>query len=138
MAPDEPRKIQFINLSHPIDVASAESQRRANSHAARIAHARTRRLRTIEYQARKAMQHPVDDWRVDEETRTTNELEKGPVPSPVSLLASDRRDPFTSFASAFKPIEHFLLDHCESIWRPSTGIYSLPAIIATAPPGVVH
>jgi hypothetical protein len=137
MSPDELREIQFINLSHPIDAASAESQRRANSHAARIAHARTRRLRTMEYQARKAIRHPAEEQRVDEETRTTIELEKALVPSPVSLLASDRRDPFTGFASPFKPIEHFLLDHCESIWCSSTGIHSLPAKITTAPPAVI-
>lgn len=120
--------IQFINTSHQGNAKSAEEQRRANSHAARIAHAKARRLRTIEYQASKASQaskgtQEVEDRsiiatrRVQPILGSTVGIEQSILPSPMSLLASDRRDPFDSFGRSFKPVEHFLLDHCKSPHR---------------------
>lgn len=120
--------IQFINTSRQGDATSAEDQRRANSHAARIAHAKTRRLRTIEYQAIKARQ-PLRDTQGGEDRSiiATSGVQPVPddmivveqsiLPSPMSLLASDRRDPFDSFGRSFKPVEHFLLDHCKPFHR---------------------
>lgn len=118
-------RIQFINTSHQGDAISAEEQRRANSHAARIAHAKARRLRTIEYQASKASQATKDTQEAEDRSIIATSsvqpildnnvgIEQRILPSPMSLLASDRRDPFESFGRAFKPVEHFLLDHCKS------------------------
>jgi hypothetical protein len=120
--------IQFINTSRQGDVTSAEDQRRANSHAARIAHAKTRRLRTIEYQASKARQEPKGTQSSEDRRIIATSgmqpipddmivVEQSILPSPMSLLASDRRDPFDSFGRAFKPVEHFLLDYCKSSHR---------------------
>lgn len=143
MPPNEPREIQFINLSHPAEAAATESQRRAHSHAARAAHARTRRLRTMEYRAHKATQH-ADDGRgsnaegIGEQLLVNKDavsaapkavqLQTALVPGPANLLASDRTDPFVSFARPLKPFELFLLDHCGSIWQTITGLLSLQAI----------
>jgi hypothetical protein len=113
--------IQFINLSYRGEATSGKLQRQANSHAARIAHAKARRLCITEYQASKTSQIPEDTQRLKkrgsvprgrEQPTLTEELF---LPSPVSLLASDRRDPFQSFARSFQPIEHFLLDYCKSL-----------------------
>jgi hypothetical protein len=126
-------QMEFINLSHPSDRSSASLQRRANSHAAREAHARARRLRAANYQAHNARKHGQDnqgqsmsrskgppdsgqglglliEYGLNEETSVT--------PTPMSLLPADRRDPFGSFVKPFTPREHFLLDHCESNYAP--------------------
>lgn len=125
MASNGLARIQFINASHQGDAMWVEDQRRANSHAARIAHAKARRLRTIEYQASKANQAPkgvqgAQDRRIIATSGmqtilgNTVDIDHSILPSPMSLLASDRRDPFNSFGRPFKPVEHFLLDYCKS------------------------
>ncbi|OBT67372.1 hypothetical protein VE03_03055 [Pseudogymnoascus sp. 23342-1-I1] len=122
--------IQFINTSHQGNTLSAGEHRRANSHAARTAHAKARRLRMIEYQASKVIQPPNDTQNVEDRTvvatssvvqpilDNTVEIEQSIIPSPVSLLASDRKDPFNSFGRRFKPVEHFLLDHYVKVVIP--------------------
>ncbi|KFY51226.1 hypothetical protein V496_08885 [Pseudogymnoascus sp. VKM F-4515 (FW-2607)] len=117
-------------MSHQGSVVSAEEQRRANSHAARIAHAKARRLRTIEFQASKAIQAPMGSQEVEDQTIVaasgvvqpilddTVEIEQSILPSPASLLASDRKDPFESFGRPFKPVEHFLLDYYVKVVIP--------------------
>jgi hypothetical protein len=128
MATQQPRKIQFINLSHPADASATESQRSAHSHAARAAHASTRRLRILEYRIRKASQQS-EECRDHDGAGSSKEavpstvaaakssslirVEADVVPSPVNLLASDRRDPFMSSARPLESIEHYLLDHCK-------------------------
>lgn len=114
--------IQFIVSAYSRDT-SAKEQQKAHSHAARAAHARARRLRTIEYQASKAGQQPETPREVKDLETTTkgcdilalkaDETEGTVLPSLLNLLSSDRRDPFSCFARDFEPIEHFLLDHCE-------------------------
>lgn len=123
MSSAESREIQFINFN-PVDPSSTESQQRVHSHAASVAHARKRRLRVIEHQASKSTQQSKDDHRTsqrdqDERHRKLTaqnsvELEQSVIPSPVNQLESYRKDPFMSFATPFRPIEHFLFNHCES------------------------
>lgn len=70
----------------------------------------------LEYQAGKSNPIPgASETNAERGNTSVAETEKPALPSPISLLASDRRDPFCSFARPFKPVEHFLLDHCESI-----------------------
>jgi len=124
---NEPGRIQFINMCYPGEAMPAEEQGRAHSHAARTAHAKARRLRTIEYQARKASQIPEELQGLKERSIAPRssalprpnavDTEQPVLPSPITLLASDRRDPFKSFARPFEPIEHFLLDHCKPLHR---------------------
>ncbi|RDW57272.1 hypothetical protein BP5796_12722 [Coleophoma crateriformis] len=124
MQANRPGEIQFINSSYPGDARSAETQRRARSHASRTGHAKVRRLRVREYQAGKAVPtsgRPEGAQWAEEQvitpvgsvlpTSDKTETEKVVIPSPISLLAADRRDPFHSFAKLFDPVEHFLLDH---------------------------
>lgn len=123
MMANNPGKIQFIISTYPGDTTSAKEQRKAHSHAARAAHATARRLRIIDYQAGKIRQAPEGSEETEEQGSTSmssvlstiaaEEPVKVVLPSPISLLASDRRDPFDIFARSFEPIEHFLLDHCE-------------------------
>ncbi|KAK3387826.1 hypothetical protein B0H63DRAFT_521847 [Podospora didyma] len=115
-------KIQFVDQSQP---ANRASQRQRHAHAAREAHARTRRLRTAEYQAQQQLRAGQDgaiastsssDAALGEALESGPEekaiLPTVPLPSPVGgILGSAHRDPFDAFAVPFKPVEHFLLDH---------------------------
>jgi hypothetical protein len=150
MATNARRRIQFIHISNPATRPSADAQRRAHSHAARETHARARRLRTVNYLSRNNTRHaPECQEREDHDpcvnrdavddlyppsTKSNLKVESTPIPSPASLLASDRRDPFASFAMPFKPMEHFLLDHCMCFSlhtpNPDRGHYS-PASLLT-------
>ncbi|KAL4866201.1 hypothetical protein BDV12DRAFT_173266 [Aspergillus spectabilis] len=96
-----PNQVQFIIdpcvASHT--ASSVRAQRSlARSHAARSAHARARRMRTIQYQAQKAQDSSSDSPRHLDE-------------SPTSVLSYHRRDPFRSYARSLNPIEEMLLDH---------------------------
>jgi hypothetical protein len=127
MMANKPGKIQFISSTYPGDTTSAKEQRIAHSHAARTAHATARRARIIDYQASKIRQTPEGSQGIEQRGNTPMgsvlstfhavETEKAVLPSPITLLASDRRDPFNSFARSFEPIEPFLLDHCESRYQ---------------------
>jgi hypothetical protein len=70
----------------------------------------------LEYQAGRSNRTTgASETHVARENSSVAGTEKTTLPSPIGLLASDRRDPFCSFARPFKPLEHFLLDHCQSI-----------------------
>jgi len=118
-------RVQFVNSNSPGNTLLAEQKRQTHSHAARTAHAKQRHLCTQEYQLGRASQiveraQAVKEQRVAlrgsvQRTLDAVETEQPVLPSPRSLLASDRRDPFQSFARSFEPVEHFLLDHCKSL-----------------------
>jgi hypothetical protein len=128
MSPNVQRKVRFINISNPAASASANVQRRAHSHAAREAHARTRRLRTAEHVLRNDMKL-AHAGRGHEEAgvvrrdskrdiwtpcvATSRDTQAAGTCSPVSVLSSNRRDPFASLAMSLGRQEHFLLDHCK-------------------------
>jgi len=120
--------IQFINKSSLDNDLTVEDQRRAHSHAARAAHAKARRLATIQYQSSKATQvedsnHAVNERRITVKSNRhailnaakSNTTEQPALPSPLNPLPSDRRDPFESFVRPLKRGEHFLLDYCKSL-----------------------
>lgn len=81
----------------------------ARSHAARASHARVRRLRTLQYQARTRSVKSSVPARDEHQYSQTHQ--KFPV---ISLLSASRQDPFTCFATPLKPIEEMLFDHCAS------------------------
>ncbi|KAJ5267495.1 hypothetical protein N7478_010303 [Penicillium angulare] len=119
----EPHKIQFINIAHPEQNASANKRERkaAYSHASRAAHARVRRLRTKQYQAAKHRYSAapeegeqnnnqyclLPDAKVSESAKLTAQ--------PRSLFGhppAGRRDPFASLAVIpFQSVDYLLLDH---------------------------
>ena len=119
-----PGSVEFIISSYSNDSSSGDLQRRARAHAARIAHAKARHLRTTKYQASTGMKTSQRSHEAKQEgneiigkgfsasdtIKSTEQI----IFSPVGLLAADRRDPFDAFARQFEPIEHFLLDHCKS------------------------
>lgn len=103
------RPLQFVDLSDPFDATSKEQRRRTTrSQAARAAHAEKRRLLTIQYQAQKAQDESNKARAHETESCTPT------APRILRLLPSSRKDPFLSFARPFKPVEHFLFDHCTS------------------------
>ncbi|RAH78861.1 hypothetical protein BO86DRAFT_421239 [Aspergillus japonicus CBS 114.51] len=104
-----PREVPFIiSTFHPTKVT--ESQRRiALSHAARSAHAKTRRLRTLQYQAQKRQAHHASL------SRETQDL---PITTLDTFLPADRTDPFMSFARVLDPTEQFLFDHYVKVVIP--------------------
>jgi hypothetical protein len=132
--------IQFINLAPSDPGTSAELKRQARSHAARTTHAKTRKLRTLEYQARKASQISEGPCFRNQSAGACTGTESQPstcsvqalvvdpgtiphaddgvcsTPSPMDHLTSYRRDPFPSFAHQFQPMEHFLFHHCGCTW----------------------
>jgi hypothetical protein len=112
MKSKEAGNIQFVNV-FPGNIASTEEQRRLHSHAARTAHAKARRLCTTKYQASKANQLSESSKGSDEMSVVPRINQQHVLPNPVSLLASDRKDPFESFARPFNQVEHFLLDYCK-------------------------
>lgn len=90
---------------------SAEARRRVHSHAAREAHARTRRQRVIQYQATKASGNTWNGGQCS--GIDAAEVQVSVISSPIALLGSGRRDPFGSFARRLSPTEDFLLDYCK-------------------------
>jgi len=120
-------RFQFISSSYTGKDTSAAVKRKIHSHAARTAHTRARLLSIRNYQEGKTEQTTRSLNKVDKRGslqpppsselttwNTTSTVEKQYLPSPVSVLSSDRRDPFQCFAKPFEPIEHFLLNHCKS------------------------
>ncbi|KAH8588157.1 hypothetical protein B0O99DRAFT_677626 [Bisporella sp. PMI_857] len=120
MRANNSKRIQFVSSCYPGNAMSTEMQRKVHSHAARTAHFKARRLCMIEYQASKTRQTPEPSKVLEERGISPSDLlstvdvvetEKPVLPSPVSLLNSDRKDPFNVLARSLGPIEHFLLDH---------------------------
>lgn len=117
--------IQFIHYSDSGSIPSSSSTRTAHSHAARTAHARARQLRIIQYQSTSTTQQPTNDSAAGSaqthaessaapsDTRGFRQRQSPQISSPASILSSDRKDPFATFAWRLRPIEHFLFDHCQ-------------------------
>ncbi|CAH0054536.1 unnamed protein product [Clonostachys solani] len=132
---------QFIPSSHPGTAPSRESQRRANAHAARVAHGRVRRFRVIEYQASENSRRP------NEKTASSGSRPKSsrpkrsngaaaiasPLPiaeagdfvlaNPVTTLASARKESFAYFARSFNQIESYLIDYYVQVVVPYQSIF---------------
>ncbi|KAF2449261.1 hypothetical protein P171DRAFT_516997 [Karstenula rhodostoma CBS 690.94] len=127
MGTRQKRNIQFIVVSDPTNATSTNSPQKAHSHAARIAHARTRLARTAEYNARRSYKAdvPVDDkdrYQSKSGSATRLQLQLRSVPSPLRSMSADRRDPFNSSATDLSPIECFLLDHYAQVVVPTLNI----------------
>lgn len=112
----KPPIIQFVS-GH-----DSSSPATARSHAARIAHARKRQARTLEYQATTRFQQQPQQQHMQLHSpghgqNVTTELLALSAPLglvsrlPPSRVGSGRSDPFRSFARQFTPLENFLFDH---------------------------
>ncbi|PYH76627.1 hypothetical protein BO82DRAFT_295728 [Aspergillus uvarum CBS 121591] len=104
-----PREVPFIiSTFHP--TKATESQRRiALSHAARSAHAKARRLRTLQYQAQKKQEYHAS---------LSRETQGLPITALDTFLPAGRTDPFISFARVLDPTEQFLFDHYVKVVIP--------------------
>ncbi|VUC30948.1 unnamed protein product [Clonostachys rosea] len=134
-------ELQFIPSSHPGTASSRESQRRANAHAARVAHGRVRRFRMVEYQASEKTKQPRERTasagsrpkrsrpkRSDEAAAIASPLpiaETGDLilANPISALASTRTESFAFFARPFNPIESYLLDYYLQVVIPYQSVF---------------
>ncbi|KAL4794082.1 hypothetical protein BDV19DRAFT_205524 [Aspergillus venezuelensis] len=99
--------IQFIVCSAPSTIPSGPAEsRKARSHAARSAHAKVRRQRTIQYQSQKAQ---GGRKALDLSNHITSSRPIGG--DPIHPLSYHRRDPFMTCARRLKPNEEVLFDH---------------------------
>ncbi|KAF3394304.1 hypothetical protein F1880_004762 [Penicillium rolfsii] len=114
-----PARVQFILVSSndPEEATGSAPRQRtlAHSHAARSAHAKARRLRTIQYQAQKNLvkQGGLVGSSVEEKP-----LKEHPKTQLITILSANRKDPFTSFATSLKPMEEMLFDHYVTVIIP--------------------
>jgi ribosomal protein L34 len=88
MASDMGLMVHFIDSAQPGAAMSPESRRRARSHAFRVAHARTKGFRIVEYQADKTRQQLKDGIAAAEMIQKVRFLAKPWWPNPVGLLSS--------------------------------------------------
>jgi hypothetical protein len=135
------RNIQFIVVSDPANANSIGSLQKARSHAARIAHARTRIARTAVYNSRKShkAETPVHGQdRHGDARESVTRLQLRPLHSPLGRMSADRRDPFDSFAANLSPTECFLLDHCKLSSTPESSLVHAAHALARYPSSRSH
>ncbi|KAH7157994.1 hypothetical protein B0J13DRAFT_185711 [Dactylonectria estremocensis] len=107
---DGPSKnaFQFVQLSHPQDVASWKRQVR--SHAAK--NSRVRQQKVIQYQQEKVKEtqalHAKEALGQSEHLQRAGALVTGSV---TTAIGAARTDPFDTFARKVSKFESFLLDH---------------------------
>lgn len=118
--------MEFITLAHPDEKDSASLKRQAHSHAARVAHARARRLRMAAHakQRTDALKEEAQGKASKNElpmtvTRQTNNQEFSRDPAlaitmPKTISGAFEHEPLASFIKSLAPREHFIFDHCES------------------------
>jgi hypothetical protein len=110
-----PQKLQYIiNSAHSTGLEPTPAQRKtARSHAARAAHAKERRQRTLQYQAQKRREEGIRI--LQDDTQTGPSALVLPTPKIITPLSASRRDPFMSHARKLQPIEEILFDHCTCV-----------------------
>jgi len=124
--------MDFIVVTSPGQRASAKTNRRVHAHAARVAHARTRRRHMAEYNQVKAniqqrgMHCPI---RNKAATITIPAESQSPLPPIPRTVAGDLQpDGISRFRQNLSPLEHFIFDHCRSI----QGNYLIPEFTKTS------
>ena len=132
--------MEFVPLSHPTQATSANVKRQIHSHAARVAHARARKLRIDQYMHKKHIAGERRDC-VGQESETpfpdpspsgavvkrykhnqppsSGVLVPASVPKIISPNAFEP-EPLASFLTSLSEREHFLFTHCESPSAMST------------------
>jgi hypothetical protein len=123
-----PPRVQFIlvssNDSEEATKSATRQRKLAHSHAARSAHAKARRLRTIQYQAQK---NSTKQGGLVERCIEQGPSKEHPKTQLITFLSADRKDPFMSFATPLKPVEEMLFDHCmyKFIWTFNPSLITL-------------
>ncbi len=125
MKMNQASNIHFIHVHLPDPHASTPQMRSGmRSHAARAAHAKARRLRSVQFQS--DMQTALSQSHQHASSMGNKEHKQdalgivthwkdvaGQEPDLVDLLTTSRRDPFASLALKFNRFEHFMFDYCK-------------------------
>ncbi|KAH7141096.1 hypothetical protein EDB81DRAFT_799406 [Dactylonectria macrodidyma] len=105
--------MEFIPVEHPTRGASADLRRQIHSHAARVAHARARRLRVANYTRQNEA--------IKENTQQEQTLVEPKVVTPITpsiVSTTIEHGPFASFVESLTLVEHFLFNHYVQVVRP--------------------
>ncbi|KAH9902144.1 hypothetical protein F4778DRAFT_736448 [Xylariomycetidae sp. FL2044] len=124
-----------ILVYDPTKKISASSTRKAHSHAARAAHARTRRLRVAHYTEQKKAAARVEDEN-SRRRKASERLETGRQDElvsytpqgtaselPKSIGGAFEHEPLASFLRSLTQREHFLFDHYVTVVLPDLYLY---------------
>ncbi|TEA15687.1 hypothetical protein C8034_v002283 [Colletotrichum sidae] len=115
--------MEFITMVHPGDKDSAKLKRRAHSHAARVAHARARRLRTQEHEEENAaITGRVEPESVSASSRhcpSASEHTTSAAQSiPATVSGAFEHEPLASFLSLLSSKELFMFHYYTNIVFP--------------------
>lgn len=103
-------------MDRPQGKGSRSLKRKANAHAARVTHARARRLRTANYMSEKGVHKTDKDFSTDGWRRIAQPSVVHPfaaTPSvPKTIPGAFEHEPLAGFLKSLSSREHFLFDHC--------------------------
>ncbi|KAH6960154.1 hypothetical protein DER45DRAFT_557232, partial [Fusarium avenaceum] len=112
--------MEFITISHPSQCVSADLRRRANSHAARIAHSRNPRARvkkdTHERKEEAEAVHRTVPAKLN--TRQPFMQVNMVMNIPISVSGALEHAPLASFLKSLTAREHFLFSHYVHVVAP--------------------
>ncbi|OBS24715.1 hypothetical protein FPOA_05255 [Fusarium poae] len=103
--------MNFIIVSNPGQRASAKTTRRVHSHAARIAHAKTRRRDVAEYNSIKTGRKKDDIRGVSTPKYTKEQSEQSSIAVPRILSGDFQSDGICRFRQHLSSMEHFVFNH---------------------------
>lgn len=111
--------MDFIVVSDPAQRASAKTSRRVHSHAARVAHARSRRRQMAEYHQVKVNLQKCDANELIGNNSTPNDIspesQDSSTPIPCTLTGDLQPEGISRFRQNLSPLEHFIFDHCKLV-----------------------
>lgn len=111
--------MDFIVVSNPGKRASAKTSRRVHSHAARVAHARSRRRQMAEYHQVKANLQRCDANELISNNSPPNDIspesQNLSTPIPCTLAGDLQPEGISRFRQNLSPLEHFIFDHCKPV-----------------------
>ncbi|KAI0138976.1 hypothetical protein F4776DRAFT_617512 [Hypoxylon sp. NC0597] len=117
--------MEFITMAHPAQSRSRNLRRQAHSHAARVAHARARKVRMLGYMQRKAHDPDMQEgnlqspnWATEERTQTSISRDETIILAPRSISGAFEHEPLASFLRSLTHREHFLFSHYVKVVVP--------------------
>ncbi|OTA95549.1 hypothetical protein M434DRAFT_393611 [Hypoxylon sp. CO27-5] len=117
--------MEFITVAHPAQSRSKNLRRQAHSHAARVAHARVRKLRMAGYTRREADDPDMQErnlqppnWNTDERIQTSISRDETITLAPRSISGAFEHEPLASFLKSLTNREHFLFSHYIKVVLP--------------------
>jgi hypothetical protein len=112
--------MEFITLAHPEQKNSARLKRQAHSHAARVAHARARKVRMADYQQSAAIDRrpsgeatsQSEDAEIRRRTKQNVDNSRAVTAALLGISGAFEHEPLASFIQSLTPREHFVFSHC--------------------------